>query len=378
MLGVLFGVQFVARQPHVRQDATGYLAGLGSWDGVWYGGIVEDGYAYQPEQESSVAFFPGYPLIATGVGMLTGAGSRMALVLTSHLALIGVFALIPVYEAARAGASRTTGLSFAALALALWPMGLFFRMAYTESVFVLLELLVLVAIVQQWPPWLAAALAGAATGVRSVGIALLLALLFDWWRSAPSWRSFGVKVLVYSPLACWGILAFMLYQFSAFGDALAFVRTQEHWAIRPDLPLWERTVSLVALEPLWSVYVPSSAAYWARYDTLGNPIFSLHFWNPIYFVVTAMLVAWGAWTRTLTTSEWLLAAGLLLIPYVSHGYRAVFMAQARYAASVFPAYLVLGHAAARMPPPVLALVAAILGCKLALFSALFAAWYRVI
>jgi hypothetical protein len=170
----------------------------------------------------------------------------------------------------------------------------------------------------------------------------------------------------------------MLYLHFAFGDAFAFAQAHKDWVVRRDLPFPDRLWSLATLEPIWSVYVPSSEAYWARYDYVDNPLFSLHFWNPIYFVACAVLIGVGAWKRWLSLPEVLLSAGLLLIPYLTHSYRAVFMAHGRYAASVFPMYRVLGHLAARMPPDVLALVAGILTVKLALFSALFAAWYRII
>jgi hypothetical protein len=45
---------------------------------------------------------------------------------------------------------------------------------------------------------------------------------------------------------------------------------------------------------------------------------------------------------------------------------------------VFPAYIVLGRLAARVPPAVLAALAGVAGALLAMYSALFAAWYRMI
>src|SRR4051794_1894803 len=32
------------------------------WDGAWYSSIAEHGYTYRPNEMSSVAFFPAYPL----------------------------------------------------------------------------------------------------------------------------------------------------------------------------------------------------------------------------------------------------------------------------------------------------------------------------
>lgn len=377
LLGVGFGVDFLTRQHHPNQGedtAHRYVAALASWDGVWYGRIIENGYNYDRDRESNVAFFPGYPLAAGLLRTSTGLSVDWALLTTSHLCLLAIYVLIAVYKQSRdifAGAQ-------VALALTVWPMTLFFRMAYSESLFVLLELLVLLGIARRWPLWVVAIIGGAATAVRAVGVALLLPLVWDCWRRSGSRGGFVARAAAYGPLACWGLLAYMAYLHIEFDDALAFVKTQVHWAHRADLPFPDRIWTLASLEPLWSVYVPSSEAYWARFEPVANPLFSLQFWNPIYFVTCVGLVAFGAYKRWLTTPEILLAAGLLAIPYLTHSYRAVCMAQGRYAASVFPAYIVMGRLAERMPPYVLAIVASLLAVKLAFFSALFAAWYRII
>src|SRR5258708_3421436 len=50
--------------------AKGY-ASLYAWDGGWYAGILREGYRSPPvlseKDFGNVAFFPGYPLAATGV-----------------------------------------------------------------------------------------------------------------------------------------------------------------------------------------------------------------------------------------------------------------------------------------------------------------------
>lgn len=374
MWGVVLGEQFlrVASEGEAPPIDTS-VDPLAVWDGIWYRRITDSGYSYDPNTESSIAFFPGYPLVTRCTKALIPMPTVTALVLVSHASLIGVFFLIALY-----GVHEPATYASVAVAFGLWPMTLFFRMAYSESLFVLLELLVLLAIARRWPLLVVSMIAGAATGVRAVGVALFLPLLWDCWRRSENRVRFVARAAAYGPLACWGLLAYMAYLQIEFGDALAFVKTQQHWAHRPDLRFPDRIWSLATLEPLWSVYVPSSEAYWARFEPVTNPLFSLQFWNPIYFVTCVGLVAFGAYKRWLTTPEILLAAGLLLIPYVTHSYRAVCMAQARYAASVFPAYIVMGRLAERMPPYVLALVASLLAVKLAFFSALFAAWYRII
>ncbi len=42
------------------------------WDANWYLSIARDGYFYVPGSQSSVAFFPAYPLVLRAVGVVVG------------------------------------------------------------------------------------------------------------------------------------------------------------------------------------------------------------------------------------------------------------------------------------------------------------------
>lgn len=54
----------------------------------------------------------------------------------------------------------------------LWPLGLFFRMPYAESLFVCGTLVVLYGMVCGWPLLVLALLTGLMTAVRPLGVAL--------------------------------------------------------------------------------------------------------------------------------------------------------------------------------------------------------------
>ena len=87
-------------------------------------------------------------------------------------------------------------------------------------------------------------------------------------------------------------MGYMAQQHFAFGDALAFAKTQRHWGIRtmPDLP--EHVLALLTLEPIAAVYNVESPAFWARHDTHGLPWLSMLFANPLFFLAAvAFLVA---------------------------------------------------------------------------------------
>jgi hypothetical protein len=103
----------------------------------------------------------------------------------------------------------------------------------------------------------------------------------------------------------------------------------------------------------------------------------LQFWNPIYFVACVSLVAYGAWQRWLTPPEWLLALGLLGIPYVLQSYRMMMLGHGRFTCVVFPMFLVLGRIMSHRPSTVAVILYALMAVQLFYWSALFAAWHRV-
>ena len=104
-------------------------------------------------------------------------------------------------------------------------------------------------------------------------------------------------------------------------------------------------------------------------------MFNARFWTPLAFLGTAACVALGHWRRWLTLPETALAAGLLLIPYVTHAHMNCMAGAQRYATVAFPAYMVMGQLLVRCPAPLAGMLLALSGLMLGLFSALFVAWY---
>jgi hypothetical protein len=214
-------------------------------------------------------------------------------------------------------------------------------MAYAESLFVFLCMLALYGIKRGWRPWVIALVCGAATATRPVGVALLLPLAWYLWTERLRNRhDFGaiLKSGLLCALACGGLLAYMAYQQAAFGDALAFAKTQKHWTMG-DAPSGNKLLALFTLEPIWSVYVPDSPGYWAKKVPTIEPLFNLQAANPIYFEV-------------------LLSIGLIAIPYVTRSYEMCMASQGRFVAAVFPMYIVMGELLRRIPDPWSTLVVA--------------------
>ncbi|RMG33866.1 MAG: hypothetical protein D6725_15165 [Planctomycetota bacterium] len=353
------------------------MGALTCWDGVWYVNIAREGYWYDPLKRSPVAFFPAYPLLGRAVARCcTGLSENAALLVVSNLAFLGSLVLLMDYVRGRWPADDAAVGMETLLVIALWPTGVFFRVAYSEALFLFVCLLAMYGMQRRWPLILLAGIVGLGTACRPVGVALIPVLLLHLWQENRRWTPFLRRAAWLLPVASWGILAYMAFQYLAFGDALAFVKTQERWRVRHAASLVHHAVNLAILEPLWSVYVPSSEAYWARWEHVRNPLFSLQFANPVYFATAAALLAYGAWRRWLSSLEVVLGAGLLLIPYLTHAYQVVMMGHGRYAVVVFPAYIVLGRLLQRIPREVLGLLCALSGFLMGSYAALLAAWYR--
>ena len=132
-------------------------------------------------------------------------------------------------------------------------------------------------------------------------------------------------------------------------------------------------MKLLTLEPIVADYSPQSDAWWGSFSRRLEPdvLFSMRFWNPIYFLAAIVLVVVGWRKRWLTVHELALAAGLLLIPYVTRGYDFGMCSQVRFGAVCFPIYLVVGRLVAVLPNTWRILVFTLFTAYLAAFATMF-------
>jgi len=435
--GIAFGRTAVEPSlgPHSppRRAATGdaLLDTLTLWDGQWYLEIAERGYSYSPDVRSSVAFFPAYPLLVAGASALTRLPPDWVALLISHGFLLATYLLLFAYVRRRfpvhlgpgdrprgcagvpplggmppkggtpAGASASLPI-FVLLSLGLFPPTFFMRMAYPESMFVFLTVAAMYGMQRNWRWRSIAAIVGLATATRFVGLVLLLPLAMHVWCTAgsarraagdklsaaksvgrignPSYSSLhaAARFTVLLPLALSGLLFFVLFQQVAFGDPLAFVKTQDFWRHRVPEGLFDKAISLASFDPLWLTYIPGSPGYAGLVRDPAPELFSLQFANPVFFVGAALLVIIGAWKGWLSWSETALAAGLVLVPYVAKGYEMCMASQGRFVAAAFPVYIVLGKILSRLSWPWAAAVLAFFATYLAIYSAMLAAGYVLI
>lgn len=170
---------------------------LNKWDANYYVGIARAGYA--PADETTLAFFPGFPLVVRAVSNLLGtdiAGTAMVLNLFFTIALAaGVMAL------ARQMGLGTRGQVLGAAVVTSAPMSIVFAMPYTEALFGALAIWAVVMLHDQ--RWIAAgALIFLASFVRLTAVDLIvvfaLMVLFKARRTWWAWLSVAVSAL---PLA---------------------------------------------------------------------------------------------------------------------------------------------------------------------------------
>jgi hypothetical protein len=399
-LGILLGLTLLREAGHSRSPQRVALTGnrvldcLTQWDGQWYSQIATRGYTFDPNRHSSPAFFPLYPLLGRLVADATGLDARIALLVVSHVFLAGAFVVMFAYarerypltpcpspEAGEGSLPEATDRSsrqvaaYVVLAFGLFPTMMFGRVAYSESLFVFLSVLAMYGMLRRWPAVAVALVIGLATAARSVGVALVLPfVLYVWRESGSRWQSLA-RLVYLTPLALWGLLAHVVMLGVTLGEPLAFAKTQTHWRMRPESTWSEQLAALAAWEPIWSVYDPSSVAYWRRYGDNPAALFSLQAANPVYFVMAAALVVFGAAKRWLLADEVLLAAALLLVPYLFRAHPMCMTGQGRFVGAVFPIFLTLGNLLCRIPLVVGGGMLALSAVFLAVYSAMFAAGY---
>lgn len=215
-----------------------YLHSLCIWSCEWYGSIATSGYddrlgLHDMPDRANWAYFPLYPLLVSVASGLTGLP-----VLHSGFVLSNAYVLAAALFARPLFGTQATAYWLFVVGLLMGPFTFLFSMLYSESLFILLTVLGLVAL--QRSQYLAAAVAGALlSATRPTGVlfvfAILVQMLVDHRRAGGSWRSFPKRVLgdinLLLPLflAPIGLFVYMAYLHLHVGDALAFAHIQRSW-----------------------------------------------------------------------------------------------------------------------------------------------------
>lgn len=224
----------------------GYVDAICVWDCPSYLDVARNGYDIAPTHSgfagrANWAFFPLYPFLLWTVTTLTGVTFQFAgYVISNTLALIAAFAARPLFE--RAPHAYWLYL----VMLFLGPFAVLVATVHTESAFVLLTILGLVALQRGHYVW-AGGWSALLSATRPTGVlftfAIITQVIVDHLRSGqhlfalPRAVLGDPRVILGILLAPLGLFLYMAYLRWHVGDGLSFARVQIAWGRELGNPL---------------------------------------------------------------------------------------------------------------------------------------------
>ncbi len=197
------------------------------FDSFWYTSIARHGYNFSTERNSSIAFFPLYPLVIRGASFLIHMReATLSFFLNVFFVLLSVWAM---FRLARLDWDEETSRNVVVLWL-FFPPAYFLISGYPEALFILLAILsFLSARKRYWLP--AAVFASLLVLTKPYGIFILPALLVEYtegfaWQVRKAVSSLRWLFLTL-PLFAW--LGFVYFNYLKFGHPFAFFEAQQTW-----------------------------------------------------------------------------------------------------------------------------------------------------
>jgi hypothetical protein len=355
------------------------VAPFARWDSVWYLAIAQGGYEHEATR---TAFFPLYPLILRGPGIVIGS-DLIAGVLVSLIAF--AVALVLLYRLVALELSDELARA-TVLLVAFCPMAYFFSAVYSESLFLALSLgCILAARTGRWA--LAGVLGALGAASRNSGITLIvpIVLLFLYGPRADrprglsraGWRRV-LPVHPVTPALAWALLvpaglgAYIAYLALTTGDGLAPFHVQQVWYRHfagPFGGVW--AASVAAWDGLRQlIHGPPPPVY---FDRAGGDALMVAGQNLMLFGFLVLgAVALVGTIRRLPPAYGGYALAALALPLSYPVSPQPLASLPRYEVVLFPLFMSAAQwtARRRLTDPVLAASAVMLG----LFTAEFATW----
>jgi hypothetical protein len=296
-----------------------------AWDSGWYFDIASRGYYFNADGQSSVAFFPLYPMLMRaaawpfgGTDQAIWAAGIVVSCVASALALVVVHALTEKMVGDRESARR------AVLYMAVFPFSFFFTRVYAESVMLLASVLAISrAYDGRW--WQAGVFGGLTAIARPNGILIALPLGLMALAGRPSMAQLATRAAALLPVP--GALAgYCAYVYSLSGDPLGWLNAQAHWGYSLGHPPWQQLLQLIARLFDYGLY---------DYFFL-SPLAPFRLFHGAAAMIFLILLP-GIFKRLgFALGAYVLAS--LLVPLSGNALEGV----GRYAAVLFPAFMLLG------------------------------------
>lgn len=336
---------------------AGFVEIFTAWDSGWYWDIAARGYYFTPDGQSSIAFFPLYPMLmrlaaapfggGAGATWIAGIGVALAAELA---ALVALHSLTQRMFGSREIARRTI------LYLSVFPWSLFHTRVYAESVFLLASTMAVSGAYDgRW--WKAGTWGALATLARPNGILIAIPLALMALAGKPDLRRLGGRAaaLALIPLALAG---FCWYAFALTGDALAWMSAQSQWGYSLGHAPWQQLQRVVG-----SFFQHGPYGYFLT--SPGAPIELLHTAIALLILGLTPIIF-----RRLGAALGTYVLISILVPLSSNALEGL----GRYASVLFPVFMLLGSMTRARGHEALVMVSLVFQT---LLTGLFVNWYQV-
>lgn len=288
-----------------------------NFDGVHYLLISANGYTVNG------GFFPLFPLLIYIVTLPFNILPFNLIQYSIAIFLVSLFflaSLIVFYKLIRLDFKHDIAVS-SIIFLLIFPTSFFYASIYSEGLFLLLSLMSFYfARKKNW--FIASLFAGLLSATRLVGIAMLPALLYEYFKNEKNKSIFKLLSICLTPV---GLIAYALYNFLKWGNPFHFIQAQGNFQNN-------RSVESVIL-PIQTVF---------RYIKIligVNPNI-YEWWVALFelsFFIFALTLFYVAWKKKIRISYLIFGALCFFVPAFS----GTFSGLPRYILIIFPIFMTL-------------------------------------
>ncbi len=328
-----------------------------AWDSGWYFDIARRGYYWSASGQSSLAFFPLYPMLTRALAWPFGGSDRAlwtaGIVLSCACLFLGLAVLHRLTETTlgdREAARRTV------LYVAVFPFAYFFTEVYTEALFLLTSVSAVAAAVRSRWGW-AGVLGALAALTRPNGVLVAVPLLVLAVAGRPRLAELARRAAAVA-LVPLGLAGFCAFAWWLSGDPLGWLHAQARWGYAVGNRPWAELVRLLdGLE--------SHGLYGYLFSDPLAPYYLVHALVALVFVALTPAV----FTR-LGPALGAYVAVSLYVPLTGNALEGI----GRYAATLFPVFMLVGTVRSRQLHEAILVGSALV---LSLLAALFAGFYPI-